>query len=134
MSIRAPFGRTLAVAGSLLTLGGCAATTPPPRFTAVSPADPAAAESALPAPAAMLTGGGELAEKSASPAASGPPAPAVTSPDATSPTGHEHHGTAEAATVFTCPLHPEVAAKVPGKCRSCGLTLVKKAAVPKEHP
>ena len=55
--------RTLAATGCLLALGACAATTPPPQFSEVSPADPAAVESATSAPAALLTGSGELAEE-----------------------------------------------------------------------
>lgn len=74
MSIPPPFNRTLALAGCLLWLGGCAATTPAPRFSSESPADPAVAEGVEPAPGPMLTGTGELAEKSPA-----PPSPPATS-------------------------------------------------------
>lgn len=30
------------------------------------------------------------------------------------------------ATTYTCPMHPEVVQKAPGKCPKCGMTLVKK--------
>jgi Cu(I)/Ag(I) efflux system membrane fusion protein len=54
-----------------------------------------------------------------------------------SPTpSHQDHGAtapgAEPAT-YTCPLHPQIAAKAPGSCPICGMTLVKKAAKPKER-
>ena len=82
----------------------CAATTPPPRFGPVSPADAQAPEGAVP-PAPLLTGEGELAERAAPP-----------SPDA---------GAIERA--HTCPLHPQVSSDKPGKCPICGWTLVPKA-------
>jgi rubrerythrin len=31
-----------------------------------------------------------------------------------------------AATVYTCPMHPEIISDKPGKCPKCGMTLVKK--------
>jgi hypothetical protein len=33
---------------------------------------------------------------------------------------------ADTATVYTCPMHPEVTASKPGKCPKCGMDLVKK--------
>jgi predicted RNA-binding Zn-ribbon protein involved in translation (DUF1610 family) len=30
------------------------------------------------------------------------------------------------AASYTCPMHPEVVSKQPGKCPKCGMTLVKK--------
>ena len=40
--------------------------------------------------------------------------------------GSQHHPEhpAPAATVFTCPMHPEVRQAQPGKCPKCGMTLV----------
>jgi len=32
-----------------------------------------------------------------------------------------------AATVYTCPMHPEVTSDKPGKCPKCGMNLVPKA-------
>jgi hypothetical protein len=64
-----------------LAAAGCAATTPPPRFSAVSPADPDAPEGALPPASAVLTAG---------PEATPSPAPAA-SPTPT-PTPHHHGG------------------------------------------
>jgi len=34
---------------------------------------------------------------------------------------------------YACVMHPEVVAKAPGSCPICGMTLVKKAAKPKER-
>ena len=31
-----------------------------------------------------------------------------------------------AAVIYTCPMHPEVQSKTPGKCPKCGMDLVKK--------
>lgn len=43
---------------------------------------------------------------------------------------HEHHGVstgaAEGATLYTCPMHPEVASETPGTCPICGMTLVER--------
>lgn len=83
-----------------LLLWGCAATTPPPRLSSVSPADPAAPEAAAPPASPMLTGSGELAE------------------------AHE----AAQPDTYTCVMHPQVATKAPGSCPVCGMTLVKKQA------
>lgn len=63
--------RALAPAIALF-LWGCAATTPPPRLSPVSPADPTAPEAAAPGPSPALTGSGELAE---APEAGPPPEP-----------------------------------------------------------
>jgi len=34
---------------------------------------------------------------------------------------------AEAGTVYTCPMHPEVVSDKPGKCPTCGMNLEPKA-------
>jgi hypothetical protein len=66
-----------------LTLTACAAVTPPPRFSPVSPADADAPEGAMPPPKAMLTGDGELADR---------PEPATSSQDTETPSADPHAG------------------------------------------
>ncbi len=110
------------VASAVLTtfvLAGCAATTPPPRFSAVSPADAAAPESDTPPLGLSLAA---EAEASQGPKASEPaPKPAG---------GHEGHSMATPsipeAGVYSCPMHPEVKQASPGSCPKCGMQLVKR--------
>ena len=53
---------------------------------------------------------------------------------ATPPSGHEGHshheppvGAAQdTATVYVCPMHPEVTSTAPGKCPKCGMALVER--------
>lgn len=37
-------------------------------------------------------------------------------------------GAEEVATIYACPMHPEVTGTSPGKCPKCGMTLVKRKA------
>jgi len=103
-----------------LYLAGCAATTPPPRFSAVSPADTDGPEAATPPPAPALAGEPE-AQAVVPPGA--PPKPAG---------GHEGHSMpAEPAATrgnepYTCPMHPEVKQASPGSCPKCGMQLVQR--------
>jgi hypothetical protein len=91
---------------SVLLLASCATTTPPPRFSAVSPADADASEAATPpAPPALAGEAGH--EGHSMPAA----------PDAADPTDE----------VYACPMHPEVMQSSPGSCTKCGMQLVKRA-------
>jgi Heavy metal binding domain len=45
---------------------------------------------------------------------------------ATQAADHSQHGGAQAAVVYTCPMHPEVTSDKPGTCPKCGMDLVKK--------
>lgn len=51
-----------------------------------------------------------------------PPSPAKTSEPAAEP--HHHEQPPPAAREYTCPMHPEVRTREPGKCPKCGMTLV----------
>ena len=134
------FKRAWAPAVAII-LSGCAATTPPPRFSSMSPADPTAPEAATPAPSPVLTGSGELAdapEPTPSPEGHGGHSmPGMPSPGTTASPTPSHQDAAPALSAepatYTCPMHPQVAAKAPGSCPICGTTLVKKAATPKER-
>ncbi len=115
--------KPLVVSLSGLLLSACAGATPPPRFSALDPADPKAPESAVDPRSPLLEG----------------PAEQPTTPSSASetlPMGHEHHmdsSSGEAspiADVYSCPMHPQVREPKPGKCPICGMTLVKQPAKP----
>lgn len=85
-----------------------------------------------PTPQAAVRDG--AAREVAGPDHSGHAQPATTKP-AESRTGHEGHSGAKAAppaerkpaaTIYTCPMHPEVTSDKPGTCPKCGMALVKK--------
>jgi hypothetical protein len=83
------------------------ATEPPPRPVALDPSNPAAAESARPAIASLEQ-----------------PAPAPEADNGKTPDGEK--ASTVAATLYTCPMHPEVISDKPGRCPKCGMTLVPK--------
>ena len=99
---------------TLLTGAACA-TEPPPRPVGLDPSNPSAPESA---PLSV----GRLAPASG-PAA--PPAPSETppKPEATPDAGVPNKAS---ATLYTCPMHPEVISDKPGRCPKCGMNLVPK--------
>jgi len=80
----------------LAVLASCAATTPAPVFSKVSPADPAAPEGVSPLPEPVL----------------------MTGTNETPPQASE--------AVYFCPMHAEVQLSQPGSCPVCGMPLVKK--------
>ena len=120
---------------TLLFLAGCAATTPAPRFSAVSPADADAPEAPTPLPAPALAGEAE---------AKGPePAAATAKPseghqghsmpvEPTATREHEGHPAAAPATpgaaheAYSCPMHPDVKQASAGSCPKCGMQLVRR--------
>jgi len=80
---------------TVLALSACGVVTPPPRFSAVSPADPNAPESAVPPPEPMLTGDGELADEPATSPAPPEDIPDMPRMEAGDPhAGHMQHGSA----------------------------------------
>ena|SRR5437879_2410039 len=102
-----------------LLLSACATTTPPPRFSALDPADPKASESTVDPLPLLLEGPAE-------------PLIAPPAPSAVAPPGHEHDlsGGSATAEVYSCPVHPRVRETGPGKCPLCGMTLLKQPAKP----
>jgi Cu+-exporting ATPase len=127
---------------SALLLAGCAATTPAPQFSAISPADKDGPEAGTPPPAPTLA---------SEPEALAPVRPAETPKPAVSHEGHsmpaeapavrEHEGHSTGAPAapdpvdqwYTCPMHPEVKQASPGSCPKCGMTLVRHTDA-KERP
>ena len=126
-----------APAALVLILAGCAATYTEPRVPEDHPGNPAAQGSPLPERSGTL----DLArvEPVTTPAGrvpAAPPAHGYGAPGA--PAGGAQAGqprepvrepptpAGEAATTYTCPMHPEVVSSEPGRCPKCGMTLVKK--------
>jgi len=115
-----------------LLLPGCAATTPAPRFSAVSPADEDAPEAGTPAPVPALASQPEAV-------APDTPKPALSheghSMPAEAPATREHEEgdapappatTSPADQPYSCPMHPDVRQASPGSCPKCGMTLVRR--------
>jgi len=128
--------RLAAACAALVTLSACAAVTPPPRFSAVSPADADGPESAVEPATPILTGDGELAEKAKPPRSEGPPEMPGMQHGAgaeSAPVHGGHRASPPAAGVtYSCPVHPEVSSQAAATCPLCGRALVRKADRPEE--
>jgi hypothetical protein len=101
----------LLLAAALVAIAAACATEPPPRPTQVDPSSPNAPESA-PLPA------GSLAPP---PTPTAAPQPGSSTPEKAPDAGAPAK---PGATLYTCPMHPEVISDKPGKCPKCGMTLV----------
>jgi len=129
-------------------LSACGGVTPPPRFSAVSPADAEAPEAPIAPAAPPLTG-----DRPGDPQTPKPPAPDP-APSATPPPlvrgnaqpsasvpgagigvrgGYRAEPLKEApaaapkksaSAAYSCPMHPKVVAQGPGACPTCGMRLV----------
>jgi Heavy metal binding domain len=110
--------KPLAPLGGLLLMA-CAATTPPPRFSALDPADPKAPESTVDERPLHLEG--------AAVKPIGPPATSEARPTAPEPALAPAPSTAE---VYSCSAHPRVRQARGGPCPLCGRTLQKQPAPP----
>jgi len=115
-----------------LLLAGCAAQYTEPNLPDSHPASAKAPASALPERS------GTLDLTKADPIEA-PPAPRpmsgsmpVPKQNTAAPSGHEGHmpaaakGNAPQAALYTCPMHPEVVSKEPGRCPKCNMKLVPK--------
>jgi hypothetical protein len=126
------------VTGIFVGAGAACASEPKPRPATIDPSNPAAAEGARLEVAAL---------NPATPPAPTPPAAtqqeqAPAAPVPAAEHGHDHGGTKPApkkapaeetekpkkpsATVYTCPMDPDVTSDKPGKCPKCGMKLVPK--------
>jgi hypothetical protein len=152
------FGTRLSAAAILCLglagmLSACGGVTPPPRFSAVSPADAEAPEAPVSPAASLLTGdrpGDQPTPKPPAPA----PAPSATPPplvrgnaqpsasvpgagigvrggyraeppkDAPAASPKESAAASEQQAAYSCPMHPKVVAQGPGACPTCGMRLV----------
>ena len=121
-------GATLALSVALTACGSAA----PQRAAALDPSNPSAPESP------------RLAVLSEAPADSAMSMDMSSNADAMAMPmqhGHHHQGAmmdmadggaptsgapSDGATVYTCPMHPEVSSSQPGHCPKCGMTLVLK--------
>ena len=106
----------------------CAASMPPRPIAADHPANPAGPPGHVEEVPRLL------------PDASDRPAESVLNPPSA---GAHHHGQTSSnqeanveqernadSVVYTCPMHPEVRSREPGKCPKCGMALVRRESEP----
>jgi hypothetical protein len=96
--------RSLLTIAALGTFAAACATEPPPRPVALDPSNPAATESPTPVIASL---------EQRAPAPEAEQAKFVDEAKAAKPE----------ATLYTCPMHPEVISDKAGKCPKCGMNL-----------
>lgn len=140
IDVQVRLGFTVIVVAAFLTVpvAGCA-SEPKPRPTTLDPSNPAAPESP-PLAVAALTQTGNLPSPEAQSASDRDKTPVAPAPGAehdhdhrasAAPTDKDKPGEGEKAgkppaTVYTCPMHPEVISDKPGRCPKCGMKLVPK--------
>ncbi|WP_371876552.1 heavy metal-binding domain-containing protein [Pyxidicoccus fallax] len=127
--------RTCRALASLLVLAACASEPRRPPAS-LDPSNPDAPESPPVSPPDTLTAPAPLTPSFAQPRGAnasrhGAEAPASARDAGTRTSGHVHEGApsrapardAGSATVYVCPMHPEVRSETPGTCPKCGMRL-----------
>ncbi len=124
-------GAVLVLGIALVVMGGCAKGAPQagpfhcpmhPTYVSDKPGDcPICGMRLVPIPKDAMG-------KEAAPAGSPPAAPAAQAPTAATGAAGDPAHPAPAATVWVCPMDPDVVSDKPGRCPTCGMKLVPKDA------